>query len=205
MIAGESRIPSETVIWAAGNQASPLLASLECRLDRQGRAVVELDCSVPSHPEVFVIGDAAAFTHQPGHAVLPGVAQVAIQMGRYAARTIREELAGRPRTPFRYRDLGQLAVIGRGSAVADLGRWHLRGFFAWLTWVFIHIAWLIGFRNRVLVLFEWAWSYLTFQRGARLITGVWRPAGPPAREPKLEVPVAVSGLPEEGAVGAHRR
>lgn len=171
------RIPTDTVIWAAGNQASPLLRTLGVPLDRQGRVVVEADCSVPGHPEVFVLGDAAAFTHQPGAALLPGVCPVAIQMGKYAAEAIRADLEHRARAPFRYRDKGQLAVIGRGHAVADLGRITAEGFLAWMLWVFVHIFFLIGFRNRVIVLFQWGWSYLTFQRGARVITSEWKPFG----------------------------
>lgn len=171
------RIPTDTVIWAAGNQASPLLRTLGVPLDRQGRVVVEADCSVPGHPEVFVLGDAAAFTHQPGAALLPGVCPVAIQMGKYAAKAIRADLEHRARAPFRYRDKGQLAVIGRGHAVADLGRITAEGFLAWMLWVFVHIFFLIGFRNRVIVLFQWGWSYLTFQRGARVITSEWKPFG----------------------------
>lgn len=169
------RIPTDTVIWAAGNTASPLLRSLGVPLDQQGRVVVEPDCSVPGHPDVFVLGDAAAYTHQDGYPLLPGTCPVAIQMGRYAASAIRADLAQRQRKPFRYRDKGQLAVIGRGHAVADLGKLRAEGLIAWLLWIFVHIFFLIGFRNRVIVMFEWAWSYVTFQRGARVITGVWEP------------------------------
>lgn len=169
------RIPTNTVIWAAGNQASPLLRTLGVPLDQQGRVVVEADCSIPGHREVFVLGDAAAFTHQPGVPLLPGVCPVAVQMGRYVAKSIRADLSNRPREPFRYQDKGQLAVIGRGHAVADLGRLKAEGFLAWMLWVFVHIFFLIGFRNRVIVLFQWAWSYLTYQRGARVITGDWKP------------------------------
>lgn len=171
--AGDLRIPSRTVVWAAGNQASPLLGSLPGPRDTQGRLQVTAECTVPGHPEVFVLGDAAAFTHQPELGVLPGVCPVAIQMGRHAAETIRRDLVGQPRVPFRYTNKGQLAVIGRGNAVADVaGRFRFAGFPAWLAWVFVHILFLIGFRNRLLVLIEWAWSYVTFQRGARLITGM---------------------------------
>jgi NADH dehydrogenase len=179
-------IPTHTVIWAAGNTASPLLKTLGTPLDGAGRAIVEPDCTIPGHPEVFVLGDAAAFNHQEG-GTLPGVCPVAIQMGEYAARAIRDDLAGRPRRPFRYWDKGQLAVIGRGQAVADIWRLHFGGFVAWLAWIFVHIFFLIGFRNRVMVLLEWAWSYLTYSRGARLITGeaqtpgaAFRPVGIPA-------------------------
>lgn len=168
-------IPTGTVVWAAGNVASPLLKALNVPLDRQGRVLVEPDCTAPGHPEIFVLGDAAAYVHQ-GEQTLPGIAPVAIQMGQYAARTIQGDLAGRPRVHFSYWDKGQLAVIGRGRAVADLGRFKFGGFFAWLVWIFVHIFFLIGFRNRLLVLFEWAWAYFTYERGARLITGAWVPA-----------------------------
>jgi NADH dehydrogenase len=170
-------IPTQTVIWAAGNMASPVLTSLGAPLDRMGRALVEPDCSMPGHPEVFVLGDAASFEHQAG-GPLPGICPVAIQMGTYAARTIEGDLAGRPRRAFRYWDKGQLAVIGRGRAVADIWKLHFDGFLAWLTWIFVHIFFLIGFRNRIMVLLQWGWSYVTYSRGARLITGeVPTPAG----------------------------
>ena len=172
------RIPTDTVIWAAGNQASPLLRSLGAPLDSQGRVLVEPDCSVPGEPHVFVLGDAAAYRHQPGYANLPWICPAAIQMGRYTARAIRADLAGRGRQPFRYHDKGQLAVIGRGRAVAELPGVRTSGFLAWLLWIFVHIFFLIGFRNRIIVMFEWAWSYLTFQRGARVLTGQWRPQEP---------------------------
>lgn len=168
-------IPTGTVVWAAGNVASPLLKSLNVPLDRQGRVLVEPDCTALGHPEIFVLGDAAAYVHEEEQ-TLPGIAPVAIQMGQYAARTIQGDLAGRPRVHFSYWDKGQLAVIGRGRAVADLGRFKFGGFFAWLVWIFVHIFFLIGFRNRLLVLFEWAWAYFTYERGARLITGAWGPA-----------------------------
>jgi NADH dehydrogenase len=181
--AGGWTIPTGTVVWAAGNVASPLLKSLDVPLDHQGRVLVELDCTAPGHPEIFVLGDAAAYVHQ-GDQTLPAISPVAIQMGQYAARTIQGDIAGRPRVHFSYWDKGQLAVIGRGRAVADLGRFRFGGFFAWLIWIFVHIFYLIGFRNRLIVLFEWAWAYFTYQRGARLITGSWAPAlqlPPPSR------------------------
>ena len=170
--AGTTRIDSRTVIWAAGNLASPLLRSLGAPVDRQGRVIVEPDCSIPGHPEVFVLGDAANFSHQTG-APLPGTCPVAIQMGKYVAVVLRREERGitEPRLPFHYFDKGQLAVIGRGRGVADLGPAHFGGFVAWLLWIFVHIFFLIGFRNRVIVLIEWAISYFTYSRGARLITG----------------------------------
>ncbi|HET9038832.1 MAG TPA: NAD(P)/FAD-dependent oxidoreductase [Gemmatimonadales bacterium] len=179
-------IPSQTVIWAAGNTASPVLRSLGAPLDRMGRALVEPDCTIPGHPEVFVLGDAAAFNHQEG-GPLPGICPVAIQMGEYTAAVIEGDLAGRPRRAFSYWDKGQLAVIGRGQAVADIWKLHFGGFIAWVVWIFVHVFFLIGFRNRVLVLLQWAWSYVTYSRGARLITGenqsprpALEPAGWPA-------------------------
>lgn len=172
------RIPTDTIIWAAGNAASPLLQQLGTPLDRMGRVLVEADCSVPGHPEVFVLGDAAAFTHDTHFRDgLPAIAPVASQQGRHAAAAIAADLAGRPRRPFRYVDKGQMAVIGRGKAVADVGPVHSAGFFAWLTWVFVHIFYLIGFANRVLVMIQWAVLYFTFRRGARLITREWTAGG----------------------------
>ncbi|HJP58247.1 MAG TPA: NAD(P)/FAD-dependent oxidoreductase [Gemmatimonadales bacterium] len=177
VLAGGWRIPAHTIIWAAGNRASPLLATLSVPLDRQGRVLVEPDCTIPGHPEVFVLGDAANFAHDPNGA-LPGVCPVAMQMGTYAARTIRDAVRNRPgRRPFHYWNKGELAVIGRGRAVANIRRLRFGGVFAWLAWIFIHIFFLIGFRNRLIVMIEWAISYLTYSRGARLITG--RPADRP--------------------------
>jgi NADH dehydrogenase len=154
-------------------RASPLLATLGLPLDRGGRVAVEPDLSLPGHPQVFVLGDAAAVRDgtAPDGAPrwVPGLAPAAIQMGRHAARQIARALAGQPREPFRYRDKGTLATIGRAAAVADFGRVRLRGLVAWLLWVVIHIWTLIGFRNRVLVMFEWIWLYVTRQRGARVI------------------------------------
>jgi len=175
-------IPTQTVVWAAGNVASPIMQTLGTPLDRAGRAIVEPDCSVPGHPELFVLGDAAAVSDGRG-GTLPGICPVAIQMGQYTARTISGDLAGRPRRPFSYWDKGQLAVIGRGHAVADIWKLHFGGFLAWLIWAFVHIFFLIGFRNRVLVMLQWGWSYFTYERGARLITWPWsgRPGEPAGR------------------------
>ena len=170
-------IPTQTVIWAAGNVASPILRTLAAPLDHAGRVIVEPDCTIPGHPEVFVLGDAALFNHQEG-GPLPGICPVAIQMGEYAARTIVGDLAGHPRRAFHYWDKGQLAVIGRGRAVADIWKLHFAGFFAWLIWTFVHIFFLIGFRSRLLVMIQWAWSYLTHGRGARLITPEVQPVAP---------------------------
>jgi NADH:quinone reductase (non-electrogenic) len=163
---GETSIATKTVLWAAGVQASPLAASLDVPLDRAGRVLVEPDLSIPGHPEVFVIGDLAAVKQANGELV-PGVAPAAIQEGVY----IGKRLAGKKREPFKYRDKGSLATIGRAAAVADFGFFKLSGFLAWIAWLTIHIFFLIGFRNRFLVITQWAWAYLTYQRGARLITG----------------------------------
>jgi NADH dehydrogenase len=174
VVAGGTRISTETVIWAAGNVASPLLGTFDTPRDRQGRAIVQPDCSLPDHADVFVLGDAAAFEHQTGHP-LPGVCQVAMQMGDHVARIIttesRHETVAADRPAFRYRDKGSLAVIGRGRAVGEVKGTRVAGFVAWLTWIFVHIFFLIGFRNRLIVMTEWAISYFTFSRGARLITG----------------------------------
>ncbi|HET9201576.1 MAG TPA: NAD(P)/FAD-dependent oxidoreductase [Acidimicrobiia bacterium] len=161
-----ARIDAGLVLWAAGVQASPLGGMLGVDTDRTGRVPVEADLSLPGHPEVFVTGDLATV---PG---VPGVAPAAMQMGRHAARMIQADITGRARTAFDYKDKGSLATIGRARAVADFGRIRFGGFVAWLAWLAIHIFYLIGFRNRVLVLISWAWSYLTFRRGARIITGV---------------------------------
>ncbi|WP_428267816.1 NAD(P)/FAD-dependent oxidoreductase [Haliangium sp.] len=166
---GAERIPTRTVLWAAGVAASPVAAGLGVPLDRSGRVMVEADLSVPDHPEVFVIGDLAAVV-QDGRQV-PAVAPAAVQGGQQAGRCIAASLGGRPRPSFHYRDKGSMATIGRAAAVVHLGRMRLSGFVAWMMWWLVHILFLIGFRNRFLVLFAWAWSYLTYQRGARLITG----------------------------------
>jgi NADH:ubiquinone reductase (H+-translocating) len=166
---GHERLDAGTVLWAAGVAASPLVATLGVPVDRAGRALVEPDLSLPGHPEVFVAGDAAAFLHQDGKP-LPGVAQTAMQAAAHAAVMILHRVAGRPTRKFMYRDLGNMAIVGRGSAIADLGKLQLSGPIAWLMWLFLHIFMLIGFRNRVLVFIQWAASYLTFQRSVRLIT-----------------------------------
>jgi NADH:quinone reductase (non-electrogenic) len=171
---GEERIASRTVIWAAGVAASPLGATLGVPLDRAGRVRVDPDLSVPGHPEAFVIGDLA--TVQSGGEPVPGIAPAAKQMGARAARNVLARFAGGPTGRFRYRDYGTLATIGRRAAVAVIGRVRLWGYPAWLAWLFAHIYFLIGFRNRLVVLIEWAWSYWTFQRNARIVIG--RGAGP---------------------------
>jgi NADH dehydrogenase len=177
---GDETIPARTVLWAAGVAASPLGRQLGAPLDRAGRVKVNADLTVPGHPEVMVCGDLAALEG------VPGVAPAAIQMGRHAARNVVHALRGEPLAPFRYRDKGSLATIGRSAAVAQLGRLRLSGFIAWVAWLAVHIFFLIGFRNRFIVMFEWAWAWFTYQRSARVIWG--RPAAvgaeraPPAGE-----------------------
>ena len=163
------RLEAGTVLWTAGVAASPITATLRVPLDRAGRVIVERDLSIPNHPEAFVIGDAAAFVDAEGHQ-LPGVAQVAIQGGTHAARTILRRIRGEPSQPFVYHDRGSMAIIGRGSAICDLRGLRFSGPMAWLAWLFLHIFELIGFRNRLVVMIEWATAYFTRQRSVRLIT-----------------------------------
>ena len=170
---GAERIVAGTILWTAGVAVSPLVASLDVPLDRAGRVVVKPDLSIPGNPDVFVVGDAAAFADETGRH-LPGVAQVAIQQATHAAKMIVNRLRGIPSTPFVFHDKGNMAIVGRGSAIADLGWIRFSGFPAWLAWLFLHIVKLVGFRNRLIVLLEWAVAYLTFQRSARLITNVNR-------------------------------
>ena len=165
------RIDASTTIWAAGVVASPAASWLGAAHDRAGRVLVGPDLSVPDHPEVFVIGDAAAVHDDNGEPV-PGVAPAAKQMGHYVGRLIAARLAGKSLPAFRYRNLGELATIGRRAAVVKFGRLHLKGFIGWLFWSLAHIYFLIGVKNRFIVAFTWLWDYLTFQRGARLITEV---------------------------------
>jgi NADH dehydrogenase len=160
---GAERIAARTVLWAAGVKSSPLGASLGVALDRAGRVRVEPDLSLPGHPEVFVVGDLALIEG------VPGIAPAAKQMGRHAARNIVKRISGKETLPFRYRDYGQLATIGRNAAVAMLGKLHLSGYPAWLTWLLAHIYFLINFRNRLVVMIDWAWAYWTFQRHARIV------------------------------------
>jgi NADH dehydrogenase len=163
------RLAAQTVLWAAGVEASPLARSLGVPLDRAGRVLAEPSLAVPGHPSIFVAGDLCSL--QQDGKPLPGVAQVAKQQGGHAARNVLRAIRGEPLVPFRYRDYGSMATVGRGSAVADIGPVQASGLVAWFIWLFIHIFWLIGFRNRLAVLIEWAWSYVTFQRSVRLITG----------------------------------
>jgi NADH:ubiquinone reductase (H+-translocating) len=175
---GETRMNAAVILWAAGVAASSLGTKLGVPVDRAGRVLVQPDLSIPGHPEVFVIGDLAALNDKSGK-LLPGVAPVAILEGRYVAKVLRHEIgagetsAGKldRRKPFHYFDKGSLATIGRAAAIAQFGKIHISGFLAWLAWLFVHILFLIGFQNRVLVLTQWAWSYFTYERGARLITG----------------------------------
>ncbi len=167
---GGERMPSRTVVWAAGNAASPLGASLGVPLDRMGRVIVNSDLSIPGHPEVFVIGDLAHFAPD-GSAPLPGLSPVAMQQGHHVAKNIRALLAGGWTSKFDYFDKGTMATIGRHAAVADAGFIRFSGLLAWLAWLFVHVLFLISFRNKLMVLANWAWQYVTFGRGARLITG----------------------------------
>jgi NADH dehydrogenase len=195
---GGTRLSATVILWAAGVAASPLGKKLDTPVDRAGRVLVRKDLSLPGHPEIFVIGDLAALNDENGK-MLPGVAPVAIQQGNYVAKLIRREIKSSPETPrpdssvtgpgapflasfagsadvesrppFHYWDKGSLATIGRAAAVAQFGKIHISGFIAWLAWLFVHILFLIGFRNRLLVFIQWAWSYVTYERGARLITG----------------------------------
>ena len=171
-------IRAGTVLWAAGVKASPLTreAGLEC--DAQGRVIVAPDLSAAGHPNVFIAGDQARYTHQTGKP-LPGTAPVAMQQGRYLARTIVQDMKGEPREPFRFVDKGQMATIGRSKAILEIGSLQMHGFPAWIAWLAVHIYYLTGFEHRLLVVLQWAWSYLTFGRGARLIVGKeWRNRNP---------------------------
>jgi NADH dehydrogenase len=171
---GRERIEAATTLWAAGVEASPLGKALGLPTDRLGRIPVGADLALPDHPEVFVLGDQAHVVGENGRP-LPGLAPVAQQQGRYVARLVRDELRKRPRRPFRYRDRGQMATIGRSRAICDIGRLHFGGFLAWLFWLGVHIYFLVGFRNRLFVVLQWAWSYVSYGRGARLIVSRdWR-------------------------------
>lgn len=186
---GQTRLPATVVLWAAGVAASPLGRKMTASVDRAGRVPVQPDLSLAGHPEVFVIGDLAAAKDEHGQ-LLPGVAPVAMQEGTFVAKLIRAEVkasskSAKARPVFHYWDKGSLATIGRAAAVAQFGSIHISGFLAWLSWLFIHILFLIGFRNRLLVFIQWAWSYVTYERGARLITGStylpgWLPSVVPA-------------------------
>ena len=188
---GETQLPAAGIIWAAGVAASPLGKKLGAPVDRAGRVAVNPDLSLPGHPEIFVIGDLATLKDENGR-LLPGVAPVAMQEGKATAHNIAAELRGEPRKNFHYFNKGSLATIGRAAAVAEFGKIHISGFLAWLAWLFIHVFFLIGFRNRIIVLVQWAWSYFTYERGARLITGdTHLPGWDELRAEKTEVHTAV--------------
>ena len=191
---GGTRIDAGTVLWAAGVKASPLGACLGAPLDRSGRVQIAPDLSVPGHNNVYVIGDLAHFT-QDG-APLPGVAPVAIQQAKHVARSLRRGLRGRPPEPFRYRDYGSMATIGRSRAIAEIGPLRLHGFIAWLMWVFIHLMTLVGHRNRLIVFVKWAWAWLTWEASSRLI---WRDDEGTARErPTTQPPTEGRTKPQDG-------
>ncbi|MGB7555829.1 MAG: NAD(P)/FAD-dependent oxidoreductase [Candidatus Korobacteraceae bacterium] len=194
---GEEVVPAAVVLWAAGVLASPLGHALGAPLDRAGRVLVEPDLSIAGHREVFVIGDLASMKDAAGRP-LPGVAPVAMQQGRFVAHQVAADLHDKPRKDFQYFDKGSLAAIGRAAAVAKFGKVHISGYFAWLSWLFIHILFLIGFRNRVLVMIQWAWSYLTYKRSARLITDESRVIAVPSMEYAEE---AVGGSAVDGPSG----
>jgi NADH:ubiquinone reductase (H+-translocating) len=191
---GDESIEARTVLWGAGVRGSSAVRTLGAELDRAGRVRVAPDLTVPGHPEIYVIGDIAAVERE-GVGPVPGVAPAALQMGEHAARNVARALEGLPRLPFRYRDKGSLATIGRAAAVAQIGRLEFSGLPAWLAWLVVHVFFLIGFRNRIAVLLQWAWSYLTFKRGARLITDTaeqWRfildRGGPAPPDTAREIP-----------------
>ncbi|MDZ4684280.1 MAG: NAD(P)/FAD-dependent oxidoreductase [Planctomycetaceae bacterium] len=178
---GSERLRAATVLWAAGVKASSLGQTLGSEVDQQGRVKVETDLSLAGHPNVFVAGDQACFLHQTDKP-LPGTAPVAMQQGRYLAQLIRRDLKGQPRQPFHFVDKGQMATIGRSRAIVEVGRMQVSGFLAWLMWLVVHIYYLTGFKNRLLVVLQWAWSYVSFRRGARLIvTKDWR-FHPPSKD-----------------------
>ena len=181
-------IPAGNVIWAAGVKPAAIGKALGAPLDREGRVIVGEDLAIPGHPEVFVIGDQAHFASPQG--ALPGLAPVAMQQGVHLAANILREIAGKPRKPFKYLDKGSMAVIGRNFAVTDFHGIRIGGYLAWLMWLVVHILYLVGHRNRVIVLINWAWSYLTFKRGARLITSKgWRENEP------VTAPMAAAAVP----------
>lgn len=182
---GKEKIPASVILWGAGVSASPLGRMLGVPTDKASRVIVQPDLTVPEHPEVFVTGDLASATRHNGQPV-PGVAPAAIQMGKFAARQIKRSVAGKPREKFEYLDKGSLATIGRSRAVADIGKLHISGYFAWLSWLFVHLLFLIGFRNRLFVMIEWAWAYLTYNHSARLITE-------PGEKTPVEKPKAKAG------------
>lgn len=192
---GGEMIVSSTILWAAGVQPSSLNKSLGVVLDKQGRALVQADLSILNHPEAFVLGDQAAFQTEDGR-TLPGLASVAIQQGEHAAEQVLRDVRGKSRKAFVYRDKGQMATIGRKKAIVQIKSWHFEGFFAWLVWLFIHIYYLIGFKNKVFVFWQWAYAYFTLKKGARLILDKeWRLSD--SINPQNTVPRKPHGLPED--------
>jgi NADH dehydrogenase len=182
---GKEKISASVILWGAGVSASPLGRMLGVPVDKAGRVIVQPDLTVPGHPEVFVTGDLASATRHNGQSV-PGVAPAAIQMGKFAARQIKRSVEEKPREKFEYLDKGSLATIGRSRAVGQFGNIHISGYFAWLAWLFIHLLFLVGFRNRLFVMSEWAWAYLTYNHSARLITE-------PGERDRAEKPKAKAG------------
>ena len=198
---GTERIPARTVFWAAGNVASPLGRMLGGETDRAGRVRVAKDLSVPAHPEIFVVGD-LCWTERPDGRPVPAVAPTAVQTGRHAARMVRRGIEGKPREPFSYFHKGDLATIGRHKAVAAFGKLHFGGYTAWFLWLFVHLMYLVGFRNRVSVLIQWAWAYLSFQRGVRLIVGTERDGSLQGRP---AIPVIGQAQPSPLSLQSHDR
>jgi NADH dehydrogenase len=192
---GSERIAASTVLWAAGVRGSGLSQKIGLPVERGGRALVEQDCSIKDQPNVFVIGDAASFVPEGGQQSLPGVSPVAMQQGRFVARQISRSLAGAPRQRFKYVDKGSMATIGRSRAVAQVGKIQLSGLMAWLAWLVVHIFYLIDFRNRLVVLVDWAWAYFAYRRGSRLITGHRLQAGSPALAQATSIPPTVPPAP----------
>ena len=189
---GSERICAATVLWGAGVRGVQLNEAIDWETDRGGRVVVDEDLSVPNHPNVFVAGDQASFTHQTGKP-LPGTAPVAMQQGKYVAQAILDEIAGKPRGQFHFVDKGQMATIGRKRAIVEIGKWRFAGWFAWLTWLVVHIYFLTGFKNRLFVVMQWAWSYMTFRRGARLIVErEWKMVSPPEEDEVASQPTTAN-------------
>ena len=207
VVVGGQRVEAAAVLWAAGVRGPKLAERLEVERDSSGRVVVDDTCRLPGHSTVFVLGDMACFRETEEGPALPGIAPVAIQQGRYAARAILALAAGKQPRSFRYRDKGLMATIGRSRAVTELGRFRLSGWIAWLAWLVIHIWYLIGFRNRVVVLVQWFWSYVTYRRGARLITDDIReaPEALASRPPKAEDSVKTDSKRSEFPGNKHVR
>jgi NADH:quinone reductase (non-electrogenic) len=203
---GEDMVPAEVVLWAAGVSASPLGRALGAPVDKAGRVFVNPDLSIPEHRQVFVIGDLATLKDKHGKP-LPGVAPAAMQQGTFVAHQIKRDMEGKGREEFDYFDKGSLATIGRASAIAQFGKVHISGFFAWLTWLFVHIMFLIGFRNRIVVMLQWAWSYFTYERAAWLITGASRVISVPSMEyaERARVPHGLAAEQEQVAEPVKKR